>query len=68
MKVFCYYCPTVLLFVFLKIHIKRSFSRFGVKLRNEIQCNLRNLPNKEFKREIRRLRLDILVKENDYII
>ena len=28
---------------------------------------MRNLPKKEFKREIRRLRLDILVKENDYM-
>ena len=28
---------------------------------------MRSLPKKEFKREIRRLRLDILVKENDYM-
>ena len=47
---------------------KRSFSRFGKKLWNEIPCGLRNLPKKEFKRKkIRRLLLDILVKENDHI-
>ena len=46
---------------------KRSFSRFGVKLWNKIPCSLRNLAKKEFKREIRRLLLDILVKENDHI-
>ena len=33
----------------------------------EIPRGLRNLPKKEFKREIRWLLLDILVKENDYI-
>ena len=41
----------------------RSSSRFGVKLWNEIPCSLRNLHKKEFKTEIRRLLLDILVKE-----
>ena len=51
----------------LEIH-KRSLSRFGGKLWNETPCSLGNLPKKEFKREIRRLLLDIiLVKENDYI-
>ena len=50
----------------LEIH-KRSFSRFGVKLWNEIPCSLRNLPKKEFKREIRRILLDILGKEHDHI-
>ena len=45
----------------LEIH-KHSFSRFGVKLWNKIPCSLRNLPKKEFKREIRRLLRDILVK------
>jgi len=35
---------------------------------HEIPCSLRDwLPKKEFKREIRRLLLDILVQENDYI-
>ena len=34
---------------------------------NEILCSLRNLPKKEFKREVRRRLLDILVQENDYI-
>ena len=38
----------------LEIH-KRSLSRFGVKLWNEIACSLWNLPKKEFKREIRRI-------------
>jgi len=47
--------------------LKRSLSRFGGKLWNEIPCSLGNLPKKEFKREIRRLLLDISVKENDYI-
>ena len=46
---------------------KRSFSRFGVKLGNEIPCSSRNLPKKEFKREIRRILLDILGKEHDHI-
>ena len=50
----------------LEIH-KRSFSRFGVKLWNEIPCSLRNLPKKEFKREIRRILIDILAKEHDHI-
>ena len=51
----------------LEIH-KRSLSRFGGKLWNETPCSLGNLPKKEFKREIRRLLLDLyLVKENDYI-
>ena len=35
---------------------------------HEIPCSLRDwLPKKEFKREIRRLLLDILVQESDYI-
>ena len=42
-------------------------SRFGVKLWNEIPCSLRNLPKKEFKREIRRILIDILAKEHDHI-
>ena len=46
---------------------KRSLSRFGVKLWNEIPCSLGNLPKKEFEREICRLLLDILVTENDFI-
>ena len=50
----------------LEIH-KRSLSRVGVILSNEIQSTLRNLPKKVFKREIRRLLLDVLVKESDYI-
>ena len=50
----------------LEIH-KRSFSRLSAKLWNEIPCSSGNLPKKEFKREIRRLLLDILVKENNYL-
>ena len=42
-------------------------SRFGVKLWNETPCSLRNLPKKEFKREIRRILIDILAKEHDHI-
>ena len=38
-----------------------------INLWNEILCSLRNLRKKEFKREVRRLLLDILVQENDYI-
>ena len=51
----------------LEIH-KRSFSRFSAKVWNEIPCSSRNLPKKEFKREIRRLLLDILVKETSIVI
>ena len=50
----------------LEIH-KRSFSRFGVRLWNEITRRIRDLPKKEFKEEIRRLLLNILVNENNYI-
>ena len=46
---------------------RRSFAQFGVKLWNRIPRGLRNLPKKVFKREIRRLLLDILADENDYI-
>ena len=50
----------------LEIH-KRSFSRFGVNcgIRYRVACE--TYPKKEFKREIRRLLLDILVEENDHI-
>ena len=50
----------------LEIH-KRSFSRFGVRLWNEIPRRMRDLPKKEFKGEIPRVLLNILVNENDYI-
>ena len=50
----------------LEIH-KRSFSRFGVRPWNEMPRRIRDLPKKEFKGEIRRLLLNILVNENDYI-
>ena len=50
----------------LVIH-KRSFSRFGVRLCNEIPRRIRDLPKNEFKGEIRWLLLNILVNENDYI-
>ena len=50
----------------LEIH-KRSFSRFGVNcgIRYRVACE--TYPKKEFKREIRRLLLDILEEENDHI-
>ena len=41
-----------------EIH-KRSFSRFGVRLWNEIPRRIRDLPKKEFKGEIRQLLLSI---------
>ena len=50
----------------LEIH-KRSFSRFGVRQWNEIPRRIRDLPKKVFKGEIRRLLLNILINENDYI-
>ena len=43
------------------------FSRFGVRLWNEIPRRIRDLPKKEFKGEIRQLLLNILVNENYYI-
>ena len=44
---------------------KRSFSRFGVRLWNEISRRIRDLPQKDFKGEIGGFLLNILV--NDYI-
>ena len=49
----------------LEIH-KRSFSRFGVKLWNEIPCHIRDLPKKTFKTVLHRLLLKTLEKEKDY--
>ena len=46
---------------------KRSFSRFGVKLWNEIPQRIRNFSKKAYKREIRGILSEILVNENDYI-
>ena len=46
---------------------KRSFSRFGVKLWNEIPQRVKALPTKGYKREIRGILFKILINENDYI-
>ena len=46
---------------------KRSFSRFGVKLWNEIPQRVRNLSKNAYKREIRGILSEILINENDYI-
>ena len=46
---------------------RRSFSRFGVKLWNEIPQRVRALPTKAYKREIRGILFKILMSEKDYI-
>ena len=46
---------------------KRSLSRLGVRLWNEIPCHMRDLPKKMFKRVLRTSLLNILQKEDDYI-
>ena len=46
---------------------KRSFSRLGVRLWNEIPCHMRDLPKKMFKRVLRTSLLIIFQKEDDYI-
>ena len=46
---------------------KRSFSRFGVKLWNEIPQRVKALPTKAYKREIRGILFKILINENDCI-
>ena len=46
---------------------KRSFSRFGVKLWNEIPQCVKALPMKGYKREIHGMLFKILINENDYI-
>ena len=45
---------------------KRSFSRLGVRLWNEIPCHMRDLPKKMFKRVLRTSLLNIFQKD-DYI-
>ena len=45
---------------------KHSFSRFGVKLWNEIPQRVKALPKKGYKREIRGILFKILINENDY--
>ena len=49
----------------LEIQIQ-SFSRFGVKLWNEIPHHITKLPKKLFKNTLKQLFFDILQKENDY--
>ena len=46
---------------------KRSFSRFGVRLWNEIPRRIRDLPKKEFKGENSPASPQYLVNGNDYV-
>jgi len=46
---------------------RRSLSRLGVRLWNEIPCHMRVLPKKTFKRVLRTSLLNILQNEDDYI-
>ena len=46
---------------------KRSFSRFGVTLWNDIPRCVRDLPKRAFKSKIIQLLIDILENENDYV-
>ena len=50
----------------LEIH-KNSLSRFGVKLWNEIPCQIRDLPKKKVSKVLHRLLCGILKREDDYI-
>ena len=53
---------------FLDLKYKTTlFSRLGVKLWNKIPSHITNLPKKAFKRILRKLLLDILEMEDDYI-
>ena len=46
---------------------KRSFSRFGAKLWNEIPCHIRHLTKNKSKKTLRKLLFDILNSKDDYI-
>ena len=46
---------------------KRSFSRFGVKLWNEIPQRIKASPSKAYRRELRGILFKILINEIDYI-
>ena len=46
---------------------RRSFSRLGVRLWNEIPCHMRVLPKNKFKKVLRTSLLNILQNEDDYI-
>ena len=51
-----------------KLEIHKNFSsRFVVKLWNEIPCDIRDLPKKEFTKVLHGLLSDILKREDDYI-
>ena len=51
-----------------RLEIKKpSFSRFGVKLWNEIPQRVKALPKKGYKRESRGILFKILINKNDYI-
>ena len=45
----------------------RSFSRLGVRLWNEITCQMRGLPKKTLKKALRTSLLNIFQNEDDYI-
>ena len=46
---------------------KKSFSRVGARVWNEIPQQLRELPKKQFKDKLHALLIDILKQHNDYI-
>ena len=46
---------------------KKSFSRIGAKLWNEIPTKLRNLPKRTFSKRIRDLLLLLLESEDSYV-
>ena len=46
---------------------KNSLPRFGVKLWNEIPCDIRDLPKNKFMKVLHRLLSDILKREDDFI-
>ena len=46
---------------------RKSFSRIGAKLWNEIPASIRNLPKHLFKKELRSVLLKILETADDYL-
>ena len=48
----------------LELRVKSSFSRFGAKLWNSIPSNLKELNNKNFKKQIHKMLIKILENED----
>ena len=46
---------------------KVSFSRFGARLWNSITSNLKELNNKNFKKQIHKMLIEILENEDQYL-